>query len=154
MVTIGSRHEYMLEAAVGTDRDGTMRAIDVTGFQNAGAYSEISEDVMETGIKNSYALFPRWMRCGSASIPCLPTSWRAVPFAASAQRRIASWLNVAARHIADELQLDLSNVFLKNIARLGDSHPVMNGLVGGCPAYIQSTTLARAPQIQGADRLG
>lgn len=90
MVTIGSRHEYMLEAAVGTDRDGTMRAIDVTGFQNAGAYSEISEDVMETGIKNSYALFPGWMRCGSASIPCLPTRWRAVPFAASAQRRIAS----------------------------------------------------------------
>ena len=30
-------------------------------------------------------------------------------------------LNVAARHIADELQLDLSEVFLKNIARLGDS---------------------------------
>lgn len=99
MVTIGSRHEYMLEAAVGTDRDGTMRAIDVTGFQNAGAYSEISEDVMETGIKNSYALFPRVVQLRTSQYSVFTNKMRAVPFAASAQRRIASWLNVAARHI-------------------------------------------------------
>lgn len=58
--------------------------------------------------------------------------------------------------LPDELQLDLSEVFLKNIARLGDSHPVMNGWMEDDPAYIQSTTLAqcihRSKELIGWDK--
>ena len=134
MVTIGSRHEYMLEAAVGTDRDGTMRAIDVTGFQNAGAYSEISEDVMETGIKNSYALFPRVDALRISQYSVFTNKMEGCAFRGFGATQNCFLLNVAARHIADELQLDLAEVFLKNIARLGDSHPVMNGWMEDDPA--------------------
>lgn len=156
MVTIGSRHEYMLEAAVGTDRDGTMRAIDVTGFQNAGAYSEISEDVMETGIKNSYALFPRVDALRISQYSVFTNKMEGCAFRGFGATQNCFLLNVAARHIADELQLDLSEVFLKNIARLGDSHPVMNGWMEDDPAYIQSTTLAqcihRSKELIGWDK--
>ncbi len=142
MVTIGSRHEYMLEAAVGADRDGTIRAIDVRGLQNAGAYSEISEDVMETGIKNSYALFPRVEALRVRQYSVFTNKLEGCAFRGFGATQNCFLLNVAARHLADELQLDLPEAFLKNIARLGDSHPVMNGWMEDDPAYVQSTTLA------------
>ena len=153
MLTIGSRHEYMLELTVGADRDGTFRTIDSWGFQNAGAYSEISEDVMETGIKNTYSLFPRVdaMRVRQYSVFTNKVEGCAFRGFGATQNCFA--LNVAARHVADELHLDLSEVFLKNIARVGDSHPVMNGWMEDDPAYVQSSTLAecihRAKELIG-----
>lgn len=153
MLTIGSRHEYMLELTVGADKDGTIRAIDSRGFQNAGAYSEISEDVMETGIKNSYSLFPRVDALRVRQYSVFTNKLEGCAFRGFGATQNCFVLNVAARHLADELHLDLSEVYLKNIAQVGDSHPVMNGWMENDPARIQSSTLAecihRAKELIG-----
>lgn len=153
MITIGTRHEYVLELTVGADRDGTFRAVDSSGIQNAGAYSEISEDVMETGIKNSYALFPRVEAMRIRQYSVFTNKVEGCAFRGFGATQNCFLLNAAARHLAGELGLDLSEVFLKNIARVGDSHPVMNGWMEDDPAYVQSSTLAecirRAKELIG-----
>lgn len=155
MLCIGTRHEYELELILGADKDGVFKAIHSTGFENAGAYSEISEDVMETGIKNSYSLFPRVeaMRIDQYSV--FTNKLEGCAFRGFGATQNCFLLNVAARHLADEMKLDLPEVFLKNIARVGDSHPVMNGWMEDDPAYVQSSTLAecivRAQEMIGWD---
>lgn len=142
MITIGSRHEYVLELSIGADRDGTFRAIDAGGIQNAGAYSEISEDVLETGIHNSYSLFPRVEAMRIRQYSVFTNKLEGCAFRGFGATQNCFLLNVAARHLADELHLELPEVLLNNIARVGDSHPVMNGYLPEDPAYVQSSTLA------------
>ena len=141
MIAIGTRHEYELELTVGADRNGVFKAFHATGYQNAGAYSEISEDVMETGIRNSYALFPRVeaMRIDQYSV--FTNKVEGCAFRGFGATQNCFLLNVAARHLADEMGLELPDIFLKNIAKVGDSHPVMNGYLPDDPAYIGSSTL-------------
>jgi len=142
MITIGTRHEYLLELRLGADRDGTFRAIDSSGIQNAGAYSEISEDVLETGIHNSYSLFPRVDAMRIRQYSVFTNKLEGCAFRGFGATQNCFLLNVAARHLAAELSLDLPEVLLKNIARVGDSHPVMNGWLPDDPAYVQSSTLS------------
>lgn len=142
MLSIGSRHEYLLELRIGADRDGTFRALDSSGIQNAGAYSEISEDVLETGIHNSYSLFPRVEAMRIRQYSVFTNKLEGCAFRGFGATQNCFVLNAGARHLADELGLELPEVLLKNIARVGDSHPVMNGWLPEDPAAVQSTTLA------------
>lgn len=141
MITIGSRHEYALELTLGSDISGRFRAIDCSGFQNAGAYSELSEDVMETGIRNSFALFPRVeaMRIRQHSV--FTNKLEGCAFRGFGATQNCFALNAAVRHLADELQLDFPTVLINNIARIGDSHPIMNGWMEDDPTIIESTSL-------------
>ena len=141
MITIGTRHEYELELTVGSDRNGILRAIYCTGFQNAGAYSELSEDVMETGIRNSFALFPRVEAMRIRQYSVFTNKLEGCAFRGFGATQNCFALNAAARHLADELQLDLPTVLMNNIARYGDSHPIMNGWMENDPAIIKSTSL-------------
>ncbi len=141
MLTIGSRHAYALSLTVGADADGTIRALDSYGFQNAGAYSEISEDVLETGIHNSYAIFPRVDAMRIRQYSVFSNTLEGCAFRGFGATQNCFLLNAAARHLAAELNLDLPEVLLKNIAQVGDSHPVMNGWLPDDPAYVQSSTL-------------
>jgi CO/xanthine dehydrogenase Mo-binding subunit len=50
-------------------------------------------------------------------------------------------MNCAARHLAEALDMDLAELFFKNIPRLGDSHPLMNGWTEETPAVVQSVGL-------------
>jgi len=141
MTTIGTRHEYNLECTIGADADGTFRAIDSEGIENAGAYSEISLDVLETGIHNSYSMFPRVDALKICQYSVFTNRIEGCAFRGFGATQNCFLLNVAARHLADEMHLDLPDVFLKNIARVGDSHPVMNGYLPDDPAVVRSTSL-------------
>ena len=153
MMCIGSRHEYELEATIGADENGVFQAIDCTGIQNAGAYSEISEDVMETGIKNAFSLFPRVKAMRIDQISVFTNKIEGCAFRGFGATQNSFLLNAAARHLADEMKLDLSDVLLKNIARIGDSHPVMNGWMENDPAFIQSSTLPECMRV-AKERIG
>ncbi len=153
MITIGSRHEYVLELRLGADRDGTFQVIDSSGVQNAGAYSEISQDVLETGIHNSYSLFPRVNAMRIRQYSVFTNKLEGCAFRGFGATQNCFLLNAAARHVADKLGLDLPDVLLKNIARVGDSHPVMNGWLPEDPASIQSSTLAECI-LRSMDMIG
>ncbi|MBR0107322.1 MAG: xanthine dehydrogenase family protein, partial [Lachnospiraceae bacterium] len=142
MIGIGTRHEYDMRLKHGADRDGTFRAIDSWAIENAGAYSEISFDVLETGIHNTYSMFPRVDALRLDQHTVYTNKIEGCAFRGFGATQNAFLLNVAARHLADELKLDLPEVFKKNISRIGDSHPVMNGWREDDPAVVQSTKLA------------
>ena len=141
MIGIGTRHEYDLELTIGADADGTFRALDSKGIENAGAYSEISFDVLETGIHNTYSMFPRVEALRVDQHTVYTNKIEGCAFRGFGATQNAFLLNAGARHLADELGLDLPEVFLKNISRVGDSHPVMNGYLPDDPAVVQSTAL-------------
>jgi len=153
-ISIGTRHEYELEMTVGATKDGVIRAIDVSGLQNAGAYSEISEDVMATGIKNTYGgMVPRVeaLRINQSSV--FTNKVEGCAFRGFGATQNTFVLNVAMRHLAEKLNMPLDEVMYKNIAKVGDSHPVMNGWMEDDKAHIMSTTLAecmdRAKELIG-----
>ena len=142
MIGIGTRHAHDMRLKLGADRDGTFRAIDSWAIENAGAYSEISFDVLETGIHNTYSMFPRVDALRLDQHTVYTNKIEGCAFRGFGATQNAFLLNVAARHLADELKLDLPEVFKKNISRVGDSHPVMNGWREDDPAVVQSTKLA------------
>lgn len=141
MVAVDTRHEYVLDAELGADENGIFRFIDVEATQNAGAYSEESEDVLQTGIKNSYALFPRLDAMRILEYSVFTNKVEGYAFRGFGATQNCFLLNVAARHIADEMNMDLPTVLKKNIGKVGDSHPVMNGWEEDSPTYITSTKL-------------
>lgn len=155
MTTIGTRHEYDLEMSLAADKDGTFRGIDSFGYQNCGAYSEISEDVLATGIRNTYSMFPRVAAMRIRQFSVFTNRLEGCAFRGFGATQNVFLLNAAARHLADELKLDLADVFQKNISRIGDSHPVMNGYLPEEPTHVESTMLKecidRARELIGWD---
>lgn len=153
MACTGTRHEYALDVTLGADRGGVIRAIDCSGLMNGGAYSEFTYEVMLTGIFNTYPLFPRAeaMRIDQRAVYTNKMLGCAFRGFGATQNIFA--LNCAARHLADVLHMDLSELFLKNIVRVGDSHPLMNGYLPEDPAVITSAALdqciVRAKQMIG-----
>jgi CO/xanthine dehydrogenase Mo-binding subunit len=141
MACTGTRHEYALDVTLGADRDGVIRAVDCSGLMNGGAYSEFSYEVMLTGIFNTYPIFPR--------VDAIRIDQRAVftnkvlgcAFRGFGATQNSFALNCAPRHLADILHMDLSELFLKNIVRAGDSHPLMNGYLPEDPAVVYSAAL-------------
>lgn len=140
-ISIGSRHEYNLHLTLGASADGTIRAVDSSGFQNAGAYSELSEDVMATGIHNTYSLLPRVeaMRIHQTSV--FTNKVEGCAFRGFGATQNAFVLNACLRRLATKLNMELDQLFLKNIAKVGDSHPIMNGWMEDDPASVGSSTL-------------
>lgn len=145
-ISIGSRHEYELDMTMGASKDGIIRAIDVSGYQNAGAYSEISEDVLGTGIKNTYGLMPRVEALRIHETSVFTNKLEGCAFRGFGATQNCFVLNVALRHLAEKLNMPLDELMLKNIAKVGDSHPVMNGWMEDDPAFIGSSTLPECIQ--------
>ena len=141
MVSVDTRHEYELEAEIGADENGIFRYIDVEATQNAGAYSEESEDVLQTGIKNSYALFPRVEAMRILEYSVFTNKVEGYAFRGFGATQNCFLLNVAARHIADDMKMELPEVLRKNMGKTGDSHPVMNGWEEDSPTYLTSTKI-------------
>lgn len=141
MITMGTRHEYELELTVGADENGVLRVIDSFGYQNAGAYSELSEDVMETGIRNSYALFPRVEAMRIRQYSVFTNKVEGCAFRGFGATQNCFALNAVLRRLAEQMHMELPDLLIRNIARVGDSHPVMNGWMENDPTFIQSTTL-------------
>jgi len=141
MTYTGTRHEYALDITMGADKDGTIRAVCSSGFMNGGAYSELTDEVMNTGIHNVYPIFPRVdaLRIHQVAVHTNKVIGCAFRGFGATQNIFA--LNCAARHLADEMKMDLPALFLKNIPRVGDSHPVMNGWRPDDPAMIRSVGL-------------
>jgi CO/xanthine dehydrogenase Mo-binding subunit len=141
MTYTGTRHAYVLEITLGADRDGTIRAVGSSGFSTGGAYAELSDEVLNTGIHNVYPIFPRVdaLRIHQVAVHTNKVTGCAFRGFGATQNIFA--MNCAARHLACELGTDLPELFLKNIPRLGDSHPVMNGWLPDDPAIIRSVGL-------------
>lgn len=141
MIYTGTRHEYALELTLGADREGNIRALCAQGVMNGGAYSELSDEVLNTGIHNTYPLFPRvdGMRIHQVAVQTNKVMGCAFRGFGATQNIFA--LNCAARHLADEMKMDFPELLLKNIPRLGDSHPIMNGWEPGDPAVVRSVGL-------------
>jgi CO/xanthine dehydrogenase Mo-binding subunit len=137
----GTRHEYSLTITLGADRDGTIRAVASEGFMGGGAYAELSDEVLGTGIHNVYPLFPRTeaLRIDQAAVHTNKVIGCAFRGFGATQNVFA--VNCAVRHLAEALNMDLCELWLKNIPRLGDSHPVMNGWTEETPASIKSIGL-------------
>jgi CO/xanthine dehydrogenase Mo-binding subunit len=141
MTCTGTRHEYSLTITLGADKAGTIRAVGSMGYMGGGAYCELSDEVLNTGIHNVYPLFPRAeaMRIRQVAVHTNKVIGCAFRGFGATQNVFA--MNCAARHLAEALNMDLAELFLKNIPRLGDSHPIMNGWTEEAPAVVQSVGL-------------
>jgi CO/xanthine dehydrogenase Mo-binding subunit len=141
MTYTGTRHEYSLNITLGADKTGTIRAVGSAGYMGGGAYCELSDEVLNTGIHNVYPLFPRAdaMRIHQVAVHTNKVIGCAFRGFGATQNVFA--LNCAARHLAEALNMDLPELFLKNIPRLGDSHPIMNGWTEETQPAVQSVGL-------------
>jgi CO/xanthine dehydrogenase Mo-binding subunit len=141
MTYTGTRHEYSLNITLGADKSGIIRAMGSTGYMDGGAYCELSDEVLNTGIHNVYPLFPRVeaLRIHQTAVHTNKVIGCAFRGFGATQNVFA--VNCAARHLAEALNIDLAELFLKNIPRLGDSHPIMNGWTEETPAVVQSVGL-------------
>ena len=137
----GTRHEYALEITVGADKSGVIRAMKSTGVLNGGAYCELSEEVLSTGIHNVYPLFPRVEGLLIRQTAVHTNKLMGCAFRGFGATQNVFALNCAVRRLADNMQLDLPELFLKNIPQLGDSHPLMNGWRPDDPTVINSIGL-------------
>ena len=151
----GTRHEYSLEVTVGADKDGVIQAVKSTGILNGGAYCELSEEVLSTGIHNVYPLFPRVKGLLVSQKAVHTNKLMGCAFRGFGATQNVFALNCAVRHLAEDMKLDLPELFLKNIPQLGDSHPLMNGWRPEDPTIIRSIGLRecilRAMELIGWD---
>lgn len=141
MAFTGTRHEYALEITLGADCKGNIRAVGSSGYMGGGAYAELSDEVLNTGIHNVYPLFPRAdaMRIQQYAVHTNKMLGCAFRGFGATQNIFA--LNCAVRHLADEMKMELPELFIRNIPMLGDSHPLMNGWRPEDPAFIRSVAL-------------
>lgn len=143
MAFTGTRHEYSLEITLGADREGNIRAIGSSGYMGGGAYAELSDEVLNTGIHNVYPIFPRADAIRIHQYAVHTNKMLGCAFRGFGATQNIFALNCAVRHLADEMKMDLPVLFLKNIPVLGDSHPLMNGWRPEDPAFIRSVALTQ-----------
>lgn len=151
MTCTGTRHEYALTVRMGATKEGIIKAVSSEGFMNGGAYAELSDEVLETGIRNVYPIFPRVdaLRIHQVSVHTNKVMGCAFRGFGATQNTFA--LNCAARRMAEALKMDYAEFLLKNVVRTGDSHPIMNGYLEDDPAIVQSaavdTCILRAKEM-------
>jgi CO/xanthine dehydrogenase Mo-binding subunit len=146
MTYTGTRHEYSLTLSLGADKDGLIKAMGSEGYMGGGAYCELSDEVLNTGIHNVYPLFPRVEALRIHQVAVHTNKVIGCAFRGFGATQNVFAMNCAARHLAEILNMELPDLFLKNIPRLGDSHPVMNGWTEETPAVIQSVSLRECIQ--------
>lgn len=128
-----TRHASRVDIRLGATADGCMNALDVTMLINGGAHGEHSFDVLCVGCGNSLPIY----RVGQAAHFLGQAAYtNLVP--AGAYRgfggpQVAFALEGAVSDLAWKLQLDPSEVRLRNVIHEGDSHPfVSGGKVNSC----------------------
>ncbi len=139
----GTRHATIFDMKMGADKEGNITGIDSTLIMDGGAYSDYSFDVILTGIFNAYPLFPRTKAMRFNHLGVMTNKVLGCPLRGMGATQNLFALNRAISQISGKLDMDISEIFLKNIGMEGDTHPLLNGNLPEDPRVINSSSLSR-----------
>lgn len=143
-----TRHDLEMRYKLGATKEGVIKAIDVQALCNGGAYAEDSQDTMYVGCHNTLPIYTKIdaIRYNGVAVYTNIVPGGAFRGFGAPQNTFA--LGVAVSRLAEKLQMDITQLQLKNIAQVGDHHPFLKG-----DEPITSTSLARCIQ-RGKDIIG
>lgn len=141
-----SRHSMQLTVRLGANRDGTINAVDIYCLSDTGAYGEHAPTVFWVVGQKTLPLYGKAKACRyhGHALYTNKTPGGALRGYGATQGTFA--LESAINELAAELDMDPTELRLKNLLPEGDTHPELCGSTPGAPATLASSSLPRCIQ--------
>lgn len=150
-----TRHAMKIKVRMGADKNGMIRAIDLQPLLDTGAYGEMSADVLCVGCNNVLPIYvsPEALRYRGKAVYTNKVCAGAFRGFGAPQTGFA--IESTINELAARLNMDSSELRLKNIIRQGEAHVFLAGSFEEEPAAVFSSTLdkciARGKELIGWD---
>ena len=138
-----SRHAMRIKVKLGADKDGNIKALDMEGLADTGAYGEHAPTVFSVTGYKTLPLYNRAkaVRYQAKAVYTNKMSGGALRGYGVTQGIFA--LESAVNQLAEKLQMDPAVLRMKNMIRQGDRNPILSGSTEDMPAVLESCTLDR-----------
>ena len=137
----GTRHAVEITTKIGFDDDGCVKALYTDWITDAGAYGEVTDEIMFTGVHNILPLYPRIKNFYVHQSGVYTNKITGCAFRGFGAPQASFNFNQLMAIAADKIGMDITEFHLENIGVVGDSHPLMNGYSDSKPVYLTSTGL-------------
>ncbi len=148
-----TRHAMKLRVRVGSDSEGNISVIDLFALSDSGAYGEHSPDVMFVGGHNTLPIYgtPKAVKYLGKSVYTNKVPAGAFRGFGGAQTNFA--VECAMNELAAKLKMDPTELRLRNILRVGQSHSFLAGADEKGDAVLTSSHLEQCI-IRGREMIG
>lgn len=136
-----SRHAMRLKVKLGADKEGNIKGIDIRGLSDSGAYGEHASTVVGVVGHKTLPLYNTAKATKFTGNVVYTNKMSAGAFRGYGATQGTFALESAMNQLADQLNMDPTELRLKNIIRQGDSNPILAGSTEGKPAVLASSTL-------------
>lgn len=137
-----SRHAMRIKVKLGADLEGNIKAVDIEGLSDTGAYGEHAPTVFWVVGEKTLPLYAKAkaVRYSGKVVYTNKPSGGALRGYGATQGTFA--LESAVNKLASELNMDPAVLREKNLIKKGDSHPALSGSKEGRPVVLGSSSLA------------
>ena len=148
-----TRHAMDLTVRLGADHDGTIRAVDIYCISDTGAYGEHAPTVFWVVGQKTLPMYGKARACRyhGHAVYTNKTPGGALRGYGATQGTFA--LESAINELAALLDIDPTEIRLRNLLKEGESHPALSGSTPQNPAILQSSSLHRCIE-KGAELIG
>jgi CO/xanthine dehydrogenase Mo-binding subunit len=148
-----SRHAMQLKVRLGADKDGTIKAVDIFCLSDTGAYGEHAPTVFWVVGQKTLPLYSKAKACRYHGHALYTNKSPAGALRGYGATQGTFALESALNELAVALQMDPSELRLKNLIAEGEAHPELSGSVPGKPAVLGSSTLQKCIE-KGKELIG
>lgn len=138
-----SRHAMSFKIKIGADSDGIIKAIDMESLSDTGAYGEHAWTVLMVAGHKSLPLYNKADAARYRGNAVYTNKMPAGALRGYGVTQAIFALESAVNELADKLNIDPTEIRLKNIIRQGESNPILEGSTEDNPATLSSSTLER-----------
>ncbi len=138
-----SRHAMRIKVRMGADLEGNIKAIDMEGLSDTGAYGEHCSTVFSV---TGYKTLPLYNQAKATRFRGNVVYTNKMPAGALRGYGVTQGifaLESAMNQLADKLNIDPAELREKNMIREGESNPILSGSKPGKPAVLASSALDR-----------
>lgn len=148
-----SRHAFRIKVRLGADNEGNIKAIDLQGLSDTGAYGEHASTVFSVA---GHKTLPLYNKAKAARYMGNAVYTNKMPAGALRGYGVTQGtfaLESAMNELAHKLNMDPTELREKNIIKEGDANPILGGSEDGKPVVLASSTLDKCI-LKGKELIG
>jgi CO/xanthine dehydrogenase Mo-binding subunit len=148
-----SRHAMKLTVKIGADKEGNIKAVDISGLSDTGAYGEHAPTVFYVVGHKTLPLYGAAKACRYQGHAVYTNKMPAGALRGYGATQGTFALESAVNELAKELGMDPAEIRMKNLIKQGDKHPELDGSLPDAPATLKSSKLQKCIET-GKEMIG
>ncbi|MCY6353785.1 xanthine dehydrogenase family protein molybdopterin-binding subunit [Clostridium sp. ZS2-4] len=148
-----SRHAMRIKVRLGADKEGNIKAVDMTALSDTGAYGEHASTVFGVA---GYKTLPLYNKAKASRYMGNVVYTNKMPAGALRGYGVTQGifaLESAVNQLAEKLGMDPTELREKNLIKQGETHPILGHTEDGSPNELKSSTLDKCIE-RGKELIG